>query len=244
MKNFFPVLKRELKGYFNSPVAYVFIVIFLIAMAGCTFYLGRFYETRQADLSVFFMWHPWLYLFLIPAIGMRLWAEERKTGTIELLFTLPITLQEAVLAKFMAAWCFVGIALALTFPIVLTVNYLGAPDNGVILASYVGSLLMAGAYLSVACLTSSLTKNQVISFVMSVIICFVMVLTGLGVFTDHLTAVLGIKISEFIALFSFSTHFQALQRGVLDSRDLIYFLSVIAVMLMSTMVVLENKKHE
>lgn len=244
MKSFAPVYKRELRSYFNSPVAYVFITVFLIAMAGCTFYLGRFYETMQADLSVFFVWHPWLYLFLIPAVGMRLWAEERKSGTIELLFTLPISMVEAVLAKFLAGWTFIGLALILTFPMIITVNYLGQPDNGVILASYLGSFLMAGAYLAISCFTSSLTKNQVISFVMSVIICFVLVLTGLGVFTQQLANWVPVSIAEFISLFSFSTHFHSLQRGVVDTRDIIFFLSTIGVLLAGTMVVLENKKHE
>ena len=244
MKSFAPVYKRELKSYFNSPVAYVFITVFLVAMAGCTFYLGRFYESMQADLSVFFVWHPWLYLFLIPAVGMRLWAEERKSGTIELLFTLPITMLEAVLAKFLAGWTFIGVALILTFPMIITVNYLGDPDNGVIMASYLGSFLMAGAYLAISCFTSSLTKNQVISFVMSVIICFVLVLTGLGVFTQQLSNWVPVAVAEFISLFSFSTHFQALQRGVIDTRDIVFFLSTIGVLLAGTMVVLENKKHE
>lgn len=244
MRSFSPVYKRELKSYFNSPVAYVFITVFLVAMAGCTFYLGRFYESMQADLSVFFLWHPWLYLFLIPAVGMRLWAEERKSGTIELLFTLPITMLEAVLAKFLAGWTFIAIALVLTFPMIITVNYLGDPDNGVIMASYLGSFLMAGAYLAISCFTSSLTKNQVISFVMSVIICFVLVLSGLGVFTEQLSNWVPVEVAEFISLFSFSTHFHALQRGVIDTRDIVFFLSTIGVLLAGTMVVLENKKHE
>lgn len=244
MSSFSPVYKRELKSYFNSPVAYVFITVFLVAMAGCTFYLGRFYESMQADLSVFFLWHPWLYLFLIPAVGMRLWAEERKSGTIELLFTLPITMLEAVLAKFLAGWTFIAIALVLTFPMIITVNYLGDPDNGVIMASYLGSFLMAGAYLAISCFTSSLTKNQVISFVMSVIICFVLVLSGLGVFTEQLSNWVPVEVAEFISLFSFSTHFHALQRGVIDTRDIVFFLSTIGVLLAGTMVVLENKKHE
>ncbi len=244
MNNFVPVFKRELRAYFNSPVAYVFIVIFLIATGGCTFYLGSFFERQQADLSSFFMWHPWLYLFLIPAVGMRLWAEERKSGTIELLFTLPVTLAEAVLAKFFAAWAFIGVALLMTFPIFLSVNFLGDPDNGAILTSYIGSFLMAGAFLAVSSFTSSLTKNQVISFVLSVIICFVLVLTGLGVFTAQLIKFVPSGVADFISLFSFSTHFYALQRGVVDSRDVFYFLSFTAALLMANMVVLENKKHQ
>jgi ABC-2 type transport system permease protein len=243
MENFLPIFKRELRGYFNSPVAYVFIIIFLIATGGCTFYLGGFYERQQADLTSFFMWHPWLYLFLIPAVGMRLWAEERKSGTIELLFTLPVSLPEAVLAKFAASWAFVGVSLLLTFPMFFTVNYLGNPDNGVIFVSYLGSFLMAGAYLSITCLTSALTKNQVISFVISVVICFVLVLTGYGVFTHHLVKFFPVSVVDFISMFSFITHFNALQRGVIDSRDIIYFLSVIGTMLTANMVVLEHRKH-
>jgi len=244
MKNFVPVFKRELGAYFNSPVAYVFLFIFLIATGGCSFWLGGFYERMQADLSSFFMWHPWLYLFLIPAVGMRLWAEERKSGTIELLFTLPVTLPEAVLAKFAAAWCFIGIALSMTFPIVLTVGYLGNPDYGVIICSYLGSFLMAGAYLAIASLTSAMTKNQVISFVLSVMICFVLVLTGLGVFTQALSNWFSVGVADFLSMFSFSTHFQSLQRGVVDSRDVIYFVSMIVTLLLANMMVLEQKKHQ
>jgi len=244
VKNFQPVLKRELMGYFNSPVAYVFMVIFLVATMGCTFYLGAFYERMQADLSAFFMWHPWLYLFLIPAVGMRLWAEERKSGTIELLFTLPISLPVAVLAKFAAGWIFIGVSLVLTLPIALTCGWLGSPDWGVIVASYLGSFLMAGAYLSVASLTSAFTKNQVISFVLSVMICFVLVLTGLGVFSSQLVSVLPVFVVDFIGMFSFSTHFQSLQRGVVDLRDVVFFISMIVTFLMANMVVLEHKKHQ
>ena len=184
----------------------------------------------QADLSVFFVWHPWLYLFLIPAIGMRLWAEERKSGTIELLFTLPVNLQEAVVAKFAAAWAFIGVALLLTFPMILTVNHLGSPDNRVILTSYLGSFLMAGAYLAVACVTSSLTKNQVISFVLSVIICFVLVLSGHGVFTEHLNRWLSVPVGVCFSV-QFYNSFQRFARGLLILEIWYFFLSVIGTLL-------------
>lgn len=244
MRNLLAIFKRELKGYFGSPVAYVFIVIFLLATAGCTFFLSRFYENRTASLAAFFVWHTWLYLFLVPAVGMRLWAEERKSGTIEFLFTLPITQLEAILGKFLAAWSFLGIALVLTFPMVLTVWYLGAPDNGVIFTSYLGSFLLAGAYLAVTCLFSAMTKNQVISFVLSVVACFCMVLLGVGVFTDFLNNFFPVWVSEGISSFSFYTHYQELQRGMVDSRDLIYFISVIGFLLTANAVVLELKKGE
>ena len=244
MKNFWAVMKRELKGYFESPVAYVFIVIFLLATSGCTFFLSRFYETRTASLEPFFVWHPWLYLFLVPAVGMRLWSEERKSGTIELLFTLPITQTQAIAGKFVAAWLFIGIALFLTFPMIFTVGYLGQPDYGIIFTSYIGSFLMAGAYLSVTCLFSAMSKNQVISFVLSVVACFAMVLLGAGVFTDLLNRFLPVWISEAISAFSFFTHYQGFQRGLLDSRDIVYFISVIGFMLTANALVLEVKKGE
>lgn len=244
MRNFWAILKRELKGYFESPVAYVFIVIFLLATSGCTFFLSRFYETRTASLEPFFVWHPWLYLFLVPAVGMRLWSEERKSGTIELLFTLPITQTQAIAGKFFAAWLFIGISLLLTFPMILTVGYLGQPDYGIIFTSYIGSFLMAGAYLSVTCLFSAMSKNQVISFVLSVVACFAMILLGAGVFTDLLNRFLPVWISEAISAFSFFTHYQGFQRGLVDSRDIVYFISVIAFMLTANALALEVKKGE
>lgn len=244
MRNLMAVLKRELKGYFESPVAYVFIVIFLLATAGCTFFISRFFDTRLASLEPFFVWHPWLYLFLVPAVGMRLWSEERKSGTIELLFTLPITLLEAVAGKFLAAWLFLGIALVLTFPMILTVGYLGNPDYGVIFSSYLGSFLLAGGYLSVTCLFSAMTKNQVISFVLSVVACFATMMLGVGVFTDFLHRFMSVEIAEAISAFSFFTHYQTFQRGLLDSRALVYFISMIGFMLTANAVVLELKKAE
>lgn len=244
MRNFYAIFKRELKGYFESPVAYVFIVIFLLATSGCTFFLSRLYESGTATLELFFVWHPWLYLFLVPAIGMRLWSEERKSGTIEILFTLPITSIQAITGKFFAAWFFIFIALFLTFPIVITVYYLGSPDGGIIFTSYIGSLLIAGTYLSVTSLFSAMTKNQVISFVLSVIACFGILLLGVGVFTDLLNRFLPVWLSDGISAFSFFTHYQGFQRGLIDSRNLVYFASMIAFMLTANAVVIENKKGE
>ena len=242
MTQFYPLLKREFLGYFRSPVAYVFIVVFLLASVGFTFFIGNLFESNQAHLMPFFMYLPWLYLVLVPAVGMRLWAEERRTGTIELLFTLPVTMYEAVLAKFVAGWAFLGVALFLTFPLVFTINYLGEPDNGVIIASYLGSFLMAGAYLAITCVTSAFTKNQVISFILGVIICFLMVLLGWGVFTEALSSVFPMWIVDAIASMGFMTHFNGISRGLLDSRDILYFASVIFVALALNTMILNARK--
>lgn len=242
MTLFYPVFKREFFSYFRSPVAYVFIVIFLLASVGCTFFLGQLYDSNQASLEPFFAYLPWLYLVLVPAVGMRLWAEERRSGTIELLFTLPTDLFELVLAKFFAGWCFLGIALILTLPLVLTVNYLGEPDNGVIFAGYLGSLLMAGSYLAVSCFTSALTKNQVVGFILSVVICFVMVLVGWGVFSELLGKFLPATLIDIIANLGFVSHHQNISRGILDTRDLIYFASVMLIALALNAIVLKSKK--
>ena len=236
------LIKRELMAYFYSPVAYVFIVIFLLSTVGTTFFLGNFFNSNQAGLEIFFLFHPWLYLFLIPAVGMGLWAEERNSGTIELLFTLPVTLLQAVISKFLAGWIFIGIALLLTFPMILTVWYLGDPDNGMIITSYLGSFLMAGAYLAITCVTSSLSRNQVVSFILSVIICFIMVLLGWGVFTQILTQAFPVWLVDILSSFSFSTHFTSISRGIIDSRDLIFFLSIICGGLMINAVILDAKK--
>jgi ABC-2 type transport system permease protein len=242
MQQFIPLFKREFYGYFRSPVAYVFMVIFLLTSMGFMFFIGGFYQSNQASLDSFFTYLPWLYLVLVPAVGMRLWAEERKTGTIELLFTLPVTMFEAVLAKFMAGWAFLAISLALTFSVVFTVNYLGSPDNGVILAGYLGSILMAGAFLAISCWTSAMTKNQVVSFILSVVICFVLVLLGWGVFTGVLTEIFPAWLIDLIASFGFMTHFSAISRGLVDSRDFIYFVSVIVIALTLNTITLEAKK--
>jgi len=238
------ILKRELMGYFTTPVAYVFIVIFLLLTGGFTWFLSGFWETNQASMGAFFFWHPWLYLFLIPAIAMRLWAEERKSGTIELLFTLPITHGEAVIGKFLAAWMFAGIALLLTFPMWITVNYLGNPDNGIILASYIGSMLMAGAYLAIGSCISALTKNQVIAFVIAVVVCLVFVLFGMIGQIGGLEEVLPRALVDFMSFSSFLVRFDAITRGVLDVRDLVYFVSLMGCFLFANVLVLDIKKAQ
>lgn len=236
------ILKRELYGYFSTPLAYVFIVIFLLLNGIFTFNLGAFYERGQADLEPFFRFHPWLYLFLIPAIAMRLWSEERKSGTIELLMTLPVSIIEAVLGKFLAAWCFSAIALALTFPIWLTVNSLGDPDNTVILASYIGSLLMAGGFLAVGSCISATTKSQVIAFVISVMICFLFILSGFPLVLDYFQGWAPQALVDAIASLSFLTHFESIKKGVIDIRDIIYYTVFIAFWLYANVVVIENRK--
>lgn len=235
------VARREWAGYFNSPVAYVFIVIFLILTAFMTFAVSRFYESGQADLRTFFFWHPWVYLILVPAVAMRLWSEERRSHTIELLLTLPLTITQAVLGKFIAAWLFLLLALALTFPVVLTAFYLGDPDPGVVISGYIGSGLLAGAYLSVGMLTSALTKNQVISFILSVVVGLFLILAGFPPVTDLLGRFLPQIMVDGVAAVSFMSHYETLQRGLIDARDLVYFASVIGFMLFSTQLVLQNR---
>ena len=238
------VFRRELQSYFATPVAYVFIVIFLMLMGAFTFYLGSFFERGQADLRAFFNFHPWLYLFLIPSIAMRLWAEERKSGTIELLMTLPITPWQAVLGKVLAAWSFAGIALALTFPIWITVNYLGDPDNGAILAAYVGSLLMAGAFLAIGSFLSAFTRNQVIAFVLTVVVCFSFLLSGFPLVLDVFSGWAPQVLVDGVASLSFLTHFANISKGVIDLRDLIYFALVIGVFLFANTIVLGWKQAD
>jgi ABC-2 type transport system permease protein len=238
------LFRRELQSYFATPVAYVFIVIFLILMGTFTFYLGGFYERGQADLGAFFNYHPWLYLFLVPAISMRLWAEERKTGSVELLMTLPITPWQAVLGKFLAAWAFTGIALFLTFPIWLTVNYLGDPDNGAILAAYVGSLLMAGGFLAIGSCISATTRNQVIAFVITIVVCFGFLLSGFPMVLDLFSGWAPQVIIDGIASLSFLTHFANISKGVIDLRDLVYFGLVIGVFLYANTIVLQWKQAD
>lgn len=242
MNNVLAIFKREFAGYFSTPVAYVFIVIFLFLMGIFTFYIGGFYERNQADLEPFFNFHPWLYLFLIPAIAMRLWSEERKTGTIELLMTLPIAIHEAVIGKFLAAWCFTGVAVVLTFPMWITVNYLGRPDNTVILASYIGTLLMAGGFLAIGSCISALTKSQVIAFVISVVICFLFLLSGFPLVLDFFRAWAPQAVVNAVASFSFLTHFESIKKGVIDIRDIIYFVALIAFWLYANVVVIESRK--
>jgi len=236
------IFKREFAAYFATPLAYVFIVIFLFAMGAFTFYIGHFFDNDTADLQVFFGFHPWLYLFLVPAISMRLWAEERRSGTMELLLTLPVPLAATVTGKFLAAWAFTGVALLLTFPIWITVNYLGHPDNGVILASYIGSFLMAGAYLAIGACVSASTKNQVIAFVVSVVVCFLFTISGAPLVLDFFRAWAPLALVNAISSFSFLTHFTAISAGVIDLRDLIFFVSLIALFLAANVVIVDLKK--
>lgn len=240
--NIWSVAKRELAGTVTSPVAYVFVVIFLLLAAFFTFMIGGFFERGQASLLSFFGWHPWLYLFLVPAVGMRMWAEERRSGTIELLLTLPITTGQAVAGKFLAYLVIIAVALLLTFPVWITVNYLGAPDNGVIVASYIGSLLLAASYLAVTSFTSALTRNQVVSFIIAVVICLFLILCGWPPVLNLLDRVASAGVLDFVAAFSVMTHFDNIQRGVLDIRDLVFFASLIAFFLFATLTVLRLRR--
>jgi len=241
MKNLGIIFKRELSGYFATPLAYVFIVIFLVMNGITTFDMGAFYERGQADLQPFFDFHPWLYLFMIPAIAMGLWADERKSGTIELLMTLPVKLSDAVLGKFLAAWVLSGIALALTFPIWITVNYLGEPDNGVIAAAYLGSWLMAGGFLAIGSCMSAITRNSVIAFILTVAICFVFVVSGSDIVLSAFTWAPQF-LSDAIAALSFLTHFDSISKGVLDLRDMLFFIIFIGSWLFASAIVIEIKK--
>jgi ABC-2 type transport system permease protein len=238
------IFRRELAAYFATPLAYVFIVVFLVLAGSLTFFLGSFFDRGQADLQPFFTFHPWLYLFLIPAIAMRLWAEERKTGTIELFLTLPVTTAQAVLGKFLAAWAFCGIALALTFPLWITVNVLGSPDNGVILSGYIGSWLMAGAFLAIGAAISALTKNQVIAFVLAAVVCFLLTVSGSSVVLGFFTGWAPQALIDTIASFSFISHFTSVMRGVLDLKDMVYFVSLIVFFLFANTAIVELKKAD
>jgi ABC-2 type transport system permease protein len=236
------VAKRELAGYFSTPVAYVFIVIFLALSAALTFYVGGFFERRQASLDTFFSFHPWLYLFLIPAVAMRLWAEERKSGTVELLMTMPLSTTAAVVGKFIAAWAFVGVALLLTFPMWITVNVLGEPDNGVILAGYLGSLLMAGSFLAIGSCMSALTRNQVVAFILAAAVCFLFCMAGLELVQDAARAIFPRAVADAVAGFSFLSHFGAISKGLIDGRDLVFFVSMIVFWLFATVVTLDAER--
>lgn len=238
------LFRRELASYFATPLAYVFTVIFLALTGVFTFYLGGFYERGQADLTAFFTFHPWLYLLLVPAIAMRLWAEERKSGTIELLLTLPVTMWQVVLGKFLAAWAFLAIALGLTFPMWVTVNYLGDPDNGVILAGYIGSLMMAGGYLAIGACMSALTRNQVIAFIAALVVCLLFTLSGFHLVLDFFRGWAPDGFVDLIASLSFLTHFQSISRGVLDLRDLLYFVLMIGAWLYANAIIVELKKAD
>lgn len=238
------IFKRELAGFFSTPVAYVFLVIFLVLSTALAFQLGGLYEAGQASLQAFFGFHPWLYLFLMPAISMRMWAEERNTGSIELLLTLPITVTQSVLGKFLSAWVFAGIALALTFPMWITVNYLGDPDNGVILAGYIGSWLMAGGFLAIGACMSALSRSQVIAFILTTAICFTLLMAGHRLVLDFVGPLVGQSLSDAIASMSFLTHFDSITKGVLDLRDLVFFGLLIALFLFATTLVIDMKKAE
>ena len=242
MRIVWTLVKRELGAYFTSPVAYVFLVIFLLLAGFFTFTAGNFFERGEASLAAFFAWHPWLYLVLVPAVGMRVWAEERRSGTIELLLTLPVAPWQAIVGKFLASWIFLAVALALTFPAVITVNVLGDPDNGMIAAGYVGSLLLAGAYLAITCMTSALTRNQVVAFILSVVICLFLILAGFNPVTDLMVRWASPAVVDTVAAFSVITHFDAFQRGVIDSRDLVFFLSVIGFALFATGVIIRGHR--
>jgi ABC-2 type transport system permease protein len=242
MKAIWTIARRELGAYFTSPVAYVFLVIFLLLTGFFTFTAGSFFERGEASLAAFFGWHPWLFLVLVPAVGMRVWAEERRSGTMELLLTMPIAPWQAIVAKFLASWVFLAVALVLTFPAVITVNLLGTPDNGIIAAGYLGSLLLAGAYLAVTCMTSAMTRNQVVALILSVVICLFLILAGFNPVTDLLARWASPAFVDTIAAFSVVTHFDGFQRGVIDARDFVFFLSVIGFALFATGVIIRSHR--
>jgi gliding motility-associated transport system permease protein len=244
MRNTFLIFKREFASYFATPLALVFIVIFLVFAGALTFSLGGFYVRGQADLAPFFNYHPWLYLFLMPALAMRLWAEERKSGTIELLMTLPITPWQAVIGKYLAAWAVAGVALALTFPIWITVNYLGDPDNGAIVTGYIGSLLAAGGMLAIGTCFSAVTRNQVIAFILAFVVCVVFIFSGFALVLDAFQSWAPQPVIDAVASLSFLTHFGSIAKGVIDIRDLLYFVTVVVVWLMATAIVLDLKKAD
>jgi ABC-2 type transport system permease protein len=242
MKAVWIIAKRELASYFTSPVAYVFLVIFLLLTGFFTFTAGNFFERGEASLAAFFGWHPWVYLVLVPAVGMRLWAEERRSGTLELLLTMPITPWQAIIAKFLASWIFLAVALVLTFPAVITVNILGDPDNGIIFAGYLGSFFLAGAYLAIACMTSAMTRNQVVAFILALVICLFLLLAGFNPVTDLLVRWASPAVVDTVAAFSVVTHFDGFQRGVIDTRDLVFFLSLIGFALFATGVIIRGHR--
>jgi len=241
MHSFRAVFKRELKGYFETPLAYVFLVVFLFFSGYLTFRQG-FFEARQADMRVFFMNLQLLFIFMVPATAMRLWAEERKSGSIELLLTLPITVVQAVLGKFFAAWVFLAIALALTFPMVITVCYLGEPDTGLIITGYLGSFLMAGGFLAIGCFFSAVSKNQVISFVLSVVVCAVLVFAGMPTTMNYLSTFLPGGLVSAISNMSFQAHFESIQKGVLEFKDISYFVLLIIGWIAAGSIILDERR--
>ncbi|MDD4873190.1 MAG: ABC transporter permease subunit [Kiritimatiellae bacterium] len=241
IRNCVAIFKREIKSYFQAPVAYVFMIVFLVLTGFLTFSVTRFYERQTADLQPFFFWLPWVFLLLVPAATMGLWSEERRAGTIELLLTMPITMFEAIMGKFLAAWLFIALNIGLTFPIIITTCYLGEPDTGAMIAGYLGAIMLAGAYVSVGMLTSSMTRSQVISFVLALVFCLLFVLAGWDPVTGAFSK-WAPRLAELVASFSFMTHFESIQRGVIDLRDVVYYASVMTFMLVATHVVLNNRK--
>jgi ABC-2 type transport system permease protein len=241
MRQITPIFKREFLGYFRAPVAYVFLVAFLVISVSLAFSrYGGFFRAGTAGLESYFVFFPWLFMFLVPAVGMRLWSEEKRSGTVELLFTLPVTTLEAVLGKFFAGWAFLALAVLLSFPMACTIGYLGAPDWGVVLTTYFGAILMAGSYLGVCSLTSALTKSQVISFVLSLGACAVILFLGFSSFTDTLEKTLPLPVADALANFSFITHFDAFTKGIIDPKDVVVFLSLTGFTLFLNVVVLER----
>ena len=242
VKNLTTLTKSEVKGYLASPAAYVFIIIFLVLSGFFTFMMSNFFSAGEASLRSFFFWHPWLYLVLVPAIGMHLWADERRLGTVELLFTMPITMPEAIISKFLAAWFFIAIALAMTFPMLITVYILGSPDRGAIICGYIGSFLMAGVYLAIASFTSSFTRSQVVSFIISAIICLFLIIAGWPPITDMLVEWAPVKLIDAVATCSVMPHFNNMQRGIVYIHDIVYFFSMIFFFLFLTGIVLKNHR--
>ena len=241
MKQISPVFKREFVGYFRTPVAYVFLVAFLVLSVALSFSrFGGFFRAGIASLELYFQFFPWLFLFVVPAVGMRLWSEEKRSGTAELLFTLPITTLEAVIGKFLAGWAFLTLGVLLSFPMAITIGYLGSPDWGVVASTYLGAILMAGGYLGVCSLTSALTKNQVVSFVLSLCACALLVFLGYSGFTSSLESVLPIGAAEAVSNFSFITHFSPFAKGIIDPKDIVFFLSLIGFTLFLNVVALER----
>jgi ABC-2 type transport system permease protein len=238
------VFSREMAGYFATPIAPVFLIVFLASLAAISFYLGNFFGRGRADLASFFAFHPWLFLFFAPAVAMRLWAEERRSGTVELLLTLPITTAGAMLGKFLAAWAFTGLALLLTTPVWITVAWLGDPDHGVIIAGYIGSFHMIGAYLAIALMASTATRNQVVAFVAAVLLCFVFMVAGLPIVLDALSGWAPLWLVNLVGGFSFLTRFEAIQQGVVDARDLVFFLSLIGVCLTASVLIADAKREQ
>jgi ABC-2 type transport system permease protein len=244
MRNIWVIAKREFTSYFSTPLAIVFLTIFVALTGAFAFYVGNFFDRGQADLAPFFQFHPWLYLLLVPAVAMRLWAEERKSGTIELLMTLPVSPWEAILGKFLAAWAFIGVALLATVPMWITVNVLGDPDNGVIFASYIGSFLMAGAFLAIGSSISALTKNQVIAFIVAATICFLLVMSGLELVRNVLRAWAPEFLVTAVSSMSFLTHFDRITRGVIQLPSIVFYLSLIVFALFANKVIVDLKKAD